>query len=52
MDLHNLYGFQGMDAKDGVIGPAALVETFPRFQGGFLTSEDFHRIPLIFINFF
>ncbi len=25
-------------------GPAAPIETFPRFQAGFLSSEDFHRI--------
>ena len=41
--------------------PAAPLETFARFQAGFLSSEDFHgflwifmvfyRFPLIFIDF-
>ena len=31
--------------------PAAPIETFARFQAGFLSSEDFHRFPLIFTVF-
>ena len=30
--------------------PAAPIETFARFQSGFLSSEDFHRIPSIFMD--
>ena len=33
-------------------GPAAPIETFARFQAGFLLSEDFHRILLIFMVFY
>ena len=33
-------------------GPAALIETFARFQVGFLPSEDFHRFLSIFIDFY
>ena len=29
----------------GKAQPAAPIETFARFQAGFLSSEDFHRIP-------
>ena len=32
-------------------GPAAPIETFARFQAGFLSSEDFHRFLLIIIVF-
>ena len=32
-------------------GPAALIETFARFQAGFLSSEDFHRFLLIIMDF-
>ena len=31
--------------------PAAPIETFARFQAGFLSSEDFHRFPSIFMVF-
>ena len=31
--------------------PAAPIETFARFQAGFLSSEDFHRFLLIIIDF-
>ena len=31
--------------------PAAPIETFARFQAGFLSSEDFHRFLSIFIDF-
>ena len=48
MDFH---GFPSMNAYNGKIGPAAPIETFARFQAGFLSSEDFHRFLLIFINF-
>ena len=32
-------------------GPAAPIETFARFQAGFLSSDDFHCVLLIFIGF-
>ena len=32
--------------------PATPIETFARFQAGFLSSEDFHRFPSIFIVFY
>ena len=32
-------------------GPVAPIETFARFQAGFLSSEDFHRFLSIFIDF-
>ena len=31
-------------------GPAAPIETFARFQAGFLSSEDFHRFLSIFMD--
>ena len=31
---------------------AALIETFARFQVGFLSSEAFHGILLIFMDFY
>ena len=34
------------------IGIAALIEAFARFQAVFLSSEDFHRFPSIFIVFY
>ena len=37
-------GFVGMT-------PAVSIETFARFQAGFLSSEDFHRFLSIFIDF-
>ena len=37
--------------KDGKERPAAPIETFARFQAGFLSSEDFHRFLSIFIDF-
>ena len=48
MDFH---GFRGMDAYNGKERPAAPIETFARFQAGFLSSEDFHRFLSIFIDF-
>ena len=33
------------------VGPAAPIETFARFQAGFLSSEEFHRFLSIFIDF-
>ena len=43
-------------------GPVAPIETFARFQAGFLSSEDFHCFlsifmvfygpPLVFMNFY
>ena len=35
---------------NGKLRPAAPIETFARFQAGFLSSEDFHRFLLIFID--
>ena len=35
----------------GDVQPAAPIETFARFQAGFLSSEDFHSFLLIFIDF-
>ena len=32
--------------------PAAPIETFARFQDGFLSSEDFHRFLAIFIDLY
>ena len=40
-----------MGAYIGKGQPVALIETFARFQVGFLSSEDFHRISLIFTAF-
>ena len=40
-----------MDAYNGKRRPAAPIETFARFQAGFLSSEDFHRFLLIIIDF-
>ena len=48
MDFH---GFPSMGSCNGKIGPAAPIETFARFQAGFLSSEDFHRFLLISIDF-
>ena len=36
---------------DKMLEPAAPIETFARFQAGFLSSEDFHRFLSIFIDF-
>ena len=46
MDFVDFHGFRGMDwMPEGLKeGPAALIETFARFQPGFLSSEAFHRI--------
>ena len=41
IDFHR---FQGMGAEGLMIRPASPVETFARFQAGFLSSEDFHGI--------
>ena len=40
-----------MDVLDGKAQPAAPIETFARFQAGFLSSEDFNRISLLSIDF-
>ena len=40
----DFHGFRGMDAYIGKIGPVALIESFARFQAGFSSSEDSHRI--------
>ena len=44
-------GFPSMGCYNGKGGPAAPIETFARFQAGFLSSEDFHRFLSIFIDF-
>ena len=41
-----LKGLKGLKVR-----PAAPIETFARFQAGFLSSEDFHRFIPIFIDF-
>ena len=51
MDFHRFSRFPSMGSCAGKIQPAALIESFARFQAGFLSSEDFHRFPLIFIGF-
>ena len=48
MDFH---GFRGMGAWCLKAQHAAPIETFARFQAGFLSSEDFHRFLLIIIDF-
>ena len=40
-----------MGSYNGKAGPAAPIETFARFQAGFLPSEDFHRFLSIFMDF-
>ena len=52
IDFDDFHEFRGMGCLDGVSGPAALIETFARFQIGFLSSEDFDRIPSIFIDLY
>jgi len=55
MDFH---GFPSMGSYNGKEGLAAPIETFARFQAGFLSSEDFsfsvdyHRFLWIFIDFY
>ena len=39
-----------MSLYNGKSQPAAPIETFARFQAGFLSSEDFHRFLLIIID--
>ena len=48
MDFHV---FRSMGAYRLKERPAAPIETFARFQAGFLSSEDFHHILLILIDF-
>ena len=43
--------FPSMSVYNGKGQPAAPVETFARFQAGFLSSEDFHRFLLLIIDF-
>ena len=40
-----------MDVSNGKAGPGAPIETFVRFQAGFLSSADFHGILMISIDF-
>ena len=62
MDFHrstlifiDFHEFRSMDAYGLEAQAAALIETFARFQAGFLSSEDFHRFlyrfQLILIDF-
>ena len=44
--------FLCMGSYNGKEGLAAPIETFARFQAGFLSSEDFHRFLLIFIDLY
>ena len=39
----------GMDLWDGKARPAAPIGTFARFQAGFSSFEDFHRISQIYM---
>ena len=48
MDFHR---FRDLCAYPDKSRPAAPIETFARFQAGFLSSEDFHRISQIFMDF-
>ena len=41
-------GFTSMGVYDGKERPAAFIETSARFLVGFLSSEDFHHIPIQF----
>ena len=47
MDFH---GFPSMGSYNGKEGLAAPIETFARFQAGFLSSEDFRRFLWIIID--
>ena len=50
MDFH---GFRNIGVYIGKIGPAAPMETFARFQVGFLSFADFYLIlcfSLVFID--
>ena len=48
MDFHDF----GVWVPQGLTGqPVAPIETFARFQAGFLSSEDFHCFLSIFIDF-
>ena len=49
MDFH---GFPSMGSYNGKEGLDAPIETFARFQAGFLSSEDFHRFPWVFIDLY
>ena len=46
------HGCRGLDVTAGKGQPAAPIETFARFQAGFLSSEDFHRFLSIFIDLY
>ena len=52
IDFNRFHRFRGMGSLDGKARPAAPIETFPRFQAAFLSSEDFHRILWIFLDFY
>ena len=59
--MHGFYGFHRFHRFPGIPGHgllttlknqvAAAIQTFVRLQAGFLTSEDFHRILWMFIDF-
>ena len=48
MDFHVFWGMGAWCLKERLAAP---IETFARFQAGFLSSEDFHRFLSIFIGF-
>ena len=47
----HFHRFSSMGSYNGKRGPAAPIETFARFQAGFLSFEDFHRFLSIVIDF-
>ena len=52
IDFHGFWCISGYGCLQGLKEqPAAPIETFARFQAGFLSSEDFHRVLSIFIVF-
>ena len=46
----HFHGFPSMGCYNGKRRPAALIETFARFQAGFLSSEDFHHFLSILMD--
>ena len=48
--FYRFHTFSQISAWNGMRQPAAHIETFARFQVGFLSSEDFHCILLIFLD--
>ena len=52
MDFGEFACISGMDAYGLKGQPADPMETFARFQAGFLSSEDFHPFPFVFMDFY